>query len=354
MILLGENTMDKYFILKAHLFEEGIKISTGAKKLLDAQSDIWLMDDYITCSGVTMNFGDEYVTAGVNPNSKYELLERNGGFVISDDGEDQFKTSVIVPPDYMKDDIVIEDKTITTYANTYTDRVRIQLNSGCANRCKFCNATEFKYEMNSIEGIEQTLKIALSQSDVSHMLISNGSVKIEDLEKLTNMYEYFGKQYSHLSPDIMLTPRGFTSYTDWTQYERYIRHLCNAGISGLSVNIELHNPDMLKRFCPEKAAIGQDNYFRFIEAAVAIFGKNAVRSLLIVGLEPLEETLRGVEKLAERGCNPVLSPLFPYGEANTPPNANLFIEAKAKSEEICSRHDIKMGPLCRPCSHNVL
>lgn len=346
--------MNRSFVLKAHLFEEGIKISMGAKKVLDAQSDIWLMDDYITCSGVTMRFDDEYVTAGVNPESKYELQEKKGKLFISDGEETQFETSVITPPDYMKDIIVIEGKPITTYANTYTDRLRIQLISGCANACKFCNATEFKYAFNSITGIERTLEIALPQSDVRHLLISSGSVKTEDLEDLTSMYEYFGRKYSGLSPDVMLTPRGFTSYTDASQYKGYIAHLKGMGVSGLSVNIELYNRELLKRFCPEKAAIGQDNYFKFIEAAVETFGKNSVRSLLIVGLEPLEDTLKGVDKLASMGCNPVLSPLFPYGEANNPPNANLFIEAKARSEQICERHNIKMGPLCKPCSHNTL
>ena len=45
--------MDKNFILKANLFEQGIKVSSKAQEILDKQSDIWLMKDYITCSGVT-------------------------------------------------------------------------------------------------------------------------------------------------------------------------------------------------------------------------------------------------------------------------------------------------------------
>ena len=347
--------MDKYFIIKANLFEYGIKISPEAKKILDSQSNIWLMDDYITCSGVTLHFGNQYATVGVEPNSIYELIEKNQKLYIKKDNEENLiETTVITPPDYMKDEIVIEGKKITVYTNTYTDRVRLQLISGCVNKCKFCNATEFKYEFNSITGLEEALKIALSQSDVRHILISSGSVKIEDLEKITEMYDYFGKKYSKYDIDIMMTPRGFTSYTDSSQYEQYLIHLKNSCISGLSINMELNSVENLKKYCPEKAQIGQENYLKFIELAVKIFGKDKVRSLLIVGLEPLEETLKGVEKLAKIGCNPVLSPLFPYGEANFPPNAQLFISAKEKSEEICKKYNIEMGPLCRPCSHNVL
>lgn len=346
--------MEKGFNLKANLFEKGIKISDGAKKILDTESDIWLMDDYITCSGVTLQFDDQYATVGVDNNSKYELVAVDGGLAITDDTNDLVEVSVITPPDYMRDEMIIDGEKITVYVNTYTDRVRLQLMSGCANKCKFCNATEFKYKLNSIEGLEEALKVALSQSEVRHILLSSGSVNTEDLDKITEMYSYFGKKYSNLDLDLMMTPRGFTSYTDSSQYKDYLTYLKGIGISGLSINMELNSVEYLNKFCPEKALIGQENYLNFIELAVKIFGKDKVRSLLIVGLEPLEETLKGVEKLAKIGCNPVLSPLFPYGEANNEPNAELFITAKKQSQEICEKYDIEMGPLCKPCSHNVL
>ena len=201
---------------------------------------------------------------------------------------------------------------------------------------------------------EEALEVALEQSDTKHLLISSGSVWDRDLVTITEMYDHFTKKYNHLDVDIMMTPRGFTNYTDSTQYEDYIKLLKEHGIKGLSINMELNSKKALEYYCPEKAAIGQENYLKFLELAVKIFGKDNVRSLLIVGIEPLEETLKGVEKLAKIGCNPVLSPLFPYGEANFPPNSDLFIEAKEKSEEICKRYNIKMGPICDPCKHNVL
>lgn len=346
--------MDQGFILKAKMFERGIKVSKEAKKILDQQSDIWLMDDYITCSGVTLVYLDEYATVGVDDKSDIELIGINGELFIKDGLDEPIKTRVITPPDYMRDKIVIEGKTICVYCNTYTDRLRLQLISGCMNKCKFCNAKEFKYEFNSISGLEEALQIGLAQSKVRHILISSGSAKVEDLPKITEMYDYFAKKCSDLDLDIMMTPRGFLSYTDDSDYENYLTHLKSIGISGLSINMELNNKEYLQKFCPEKATIGQEKYLKFLSLAVKIFGKNKVRSLLIVGIEPLEETLKGVEKLAKIGVNPVLSPLFPYGEANFPPKANLFIEARMESEKICKKYDIELGPLCKPCSHNTL
>ncbi len=346
--------MEKGFILKANLLEKGIKVSKEAKKILDKQSDIWLMDDYITCSGVTLKYEDTYATIGVEPDSEYELIAEKDKLFITDNKGEKIETEVITPPDYMKDELVIDGKKITVYVNTYTDRTRLQLMSGCSNNCKFCNAVEFKYELNSIKGMEEALEIALAQTNTRHLLISSGSVWPSDLEEITSMYDHFAKKYSNLEIDIMMTPRGFTSYNDSTQYEGYIKHLKEIGIHGLSINMELNHPEYLKKYCPEKYAIGQENYLKFLETAVKVFGPNKVRSLLIVGIEPLEETLKGVEKLAKIGVNPVLSPLFPYGEANFPPKADLFIEAKKKSEEICQKYHVLMGPLCKPCTHNVL
>lgn len=346
--------MDKNFVLKAHLFEQGIKISDEAKKILDSQSDIWLMSDYITCSGVTMKFNGEYVTAGVKDTSKFELVVKQEQLYILDDKGQLFLAEVISPPDYMRGEIMLGGRDITVYVNTYTDRVRLQLISGCSYACKFCNASEYEYFFNPIKHLDEALKIALSQSEVRHVLISTGSAKIEDLPKITELYEYYGKNYAQLDLDLMLTPRGFTNYTDDKQYEAYIKHLKEIGINGLSVNMELNSKEYLEMFCPEKAMIGQKKYLSFIETAIKVFGKNKVRSLLIVGLEPLEETLKGVEKLAKIGCVPVLSPLFPYGEATGEPDAALFIEARQRSEEICSRYNMVLGPICKACSHNTL
>jgi len=43
----------------------------------------------------------------------------------------------------------------------------------------------------------------------------------------------------------------------------------------------------------------RERYLDFIQEAVLIFGEGNVRSLLMVGIEPLEDTLRGIEALAK-------------------------------------------------------
>ncbi|MBR2787380.1 MAG: hypothetical protein IKD76_07910 [Clostridia bacterium] len=346
--------MNKSLMLKANLLEKGINVSKDAKELLDTKSKIWLMDDYITASGVSMQFEDQYVTTRADSESDIFLIVKDGDFYIKE-SDTEVKANVIIPPEYMEDKIIIGGKTITNYVNTYTDRIRIQPMCGCKNHCKFCNARDYGYSFNEIKDIDEAFQIALKQSNARHAFISTNNVKdVEGFEKLTKVFEYFAAKYPEMGLDIMTSPRGFTSYTDSSQYKPYLQHLKNIGIHGIAVNMELNNPEKLKFYCPEKAEIGQERYLKFIEDAVEVFGVNYVRSAFIVGLEPLEETLKGVEKLAQRGCIPVLSPLYPYGEAQGDTSAKTFYEARTKSEEICKKYGIKMGPLCNACAHNSI
>ena len=103
----------------------------------------------------------------------------------------------------------------------------------------------------------------------------------------------------------------------------------------------------------------QKRYLDFIEGAVPVFGEGKVRSLLMAGVESLEDTLRGVEALAERGCDPVLSPFSTDPSTpmkdKKPPTAEFLAELYERARDIVEKHpNVKMGPRCIPCMHNTL
>ena len=95
----------------------------------------------------------------------------------------------------------------------------------------------------------------------------------------------------------------------YTNFLHYLHDAC--GVKTISVNLELYNETYRRRFIPEKAAIGLDHYLFFIRKAVELFGSNTIRSSLIAGLEPMEDTLQGVQALAGCGCLPTLSVFIP-------------------------------------------
>src|SRR5574340_1458117 len=94
------------------------------------------------------------------------------------------------------------------------------------------------------------------------------------------------------------------------------------------------------------------------DRAVRAFGPGRVRSLLIVGLEPEESVLRGVEFIASHGVDPVLSPFRPAPGTRLadvrPPSADAMRRLYESAEEIAQRHGVKLGPRCVPCQHNTI
>ena len=80
--------------------------------------------------------------------------------------------------------------------------------------------------------------------------------------------------------------------------------------------------------------------------------------LILVGLEPAEHTLAGVEHLAAMGVDPVLSPFRPargtrLADAEPPP-VSLLADVLEEARQIAVRHDVALGPRCGPCQHNTL
>lgn len=84
-------------------------------------------------------------------------------------------------------------------------------------------------------------------------------------------------------------------------------------------------------------------------------GTNRVRSCIIVGLEPIEDTIKGIELLCQIGCMPVLSPYIPInGMDIKKPSVETMLKVREIAEEISNQYQVPLGPLCKPCTHNSI
>ena len=82
----------------------------------------------------------------------------------------------------------------------------------------------------------------------------------------------------------------------------------DAGLPAVSFNMEFFSNKYFKSLCPAKYEYGYENYIKALKHAVKVFGKNKVFTNLIVGIEPIAETLKGILYLAEQNivANPVI------------------------------------------------
>ncbi|HEX4959359.1 MAG TPA: radical SAM protein [Thermoanaerobaculia bacterium] len=352
--------LDPVQLLKLRLMAEGLAVSPRARASLAGRP--LTLADYATTSGISLVLdGDIWVNAPLqdhNPNfvseaSPHVLDLEEDGYVVRSQGR-SFPARPIPVPDYDCETNSSEEP-YTSYAITHTDRVRISPIEGCGMVCTFCDLPyEFRYRRKRIDGLVDSVQRAIDDKALpaKHVLISGGTPKWEksEVEFMQTVYLTVAERFPSFPVDIMMVPLpGLLE----------LETLRAGGIHGLSINLEIYNQEIARKVMRPKYEMGLQYYLDFIEEAVAAFGPGRVRSLLIVGLEPPEDTLKAVRELASRGCDPVLSPFRP--DPVTPlknhpvPTVELLERVYLESLEIVSAYStVKLGPRCIPCHHNTL
>lgn len=347
--------------LKIALFAEGLVASPAARRQIcgdGTRPKPLTLADYASTSGLSLELeGGVWVNAPIedfNPNfvksPRHRLELEDGEFwVVSEDLRVRAKPAPV--PSYF-DETNSWGERYTSFAITHTDRVRISPIEGCAIACQFCDLPyRYRYRSKSVAALVDSVARAEADPDLParHVLISGGTPRQQDYGYLNQVYEAVASSFPHLPLDVMMVP--MPGLLDPKQ-------LHALGIHGLSINLEMHDVLDSRRIMPAKAKLGSQYFLDFIAKAAEIFAPGCVRSLLLVGLEPMRETLKAVEALAERGCDPVLSPFRPDPHtplrAALPPSEVFLAEVYERAVEIVERHGVKLGPRCIPCQHNTL
>jgi len=347
-------------LIKIGLMTRGMKVSETARNAIEGKRKRPLtLADYASTSGISMELDRNiWVNAPIqdhNPNFvgdsvPYILDFRDGKFFVTS-GDVEFEARPVPVPSY-HDGTASNGEPYKNLAITHTDRVRISPVEGCAIACHFCDLPyEFRYRTKNVDDLVESVRVALKDpiQKAYHILISGGTPRPQDYDYENEVYRAVASAFSGVDVDVMMVP--MPGLLD-------AQKLKDRGINGLSINLELYNEERARKIMAGKYKASRQLYFDFIEDAVPIFGKGKVRSLLMVGIESLDDTLKGVEALAQRGCDPVLSPFRPDPSTpmknEQPPTEDFLKEVYLRSREIVERYGVKLGPRCIPCQHNTL
>lgn len=341
---------------------EGLRITPEAMQLIHAENPGPLsLAEYASTSGATMRLGengDIWVNAPIAEHNS-NFVDNPGNVLVLRDGKLFVESGVglvpakVLPVPAYHEHLNFNGEKYTGLVATHSDRARISPVTGCAMACTFCNIPyELKYSLNPADKLVDAVRTAVNDRHLpaKHVLISGGTPKEQDFSYLRDVYEKVARSFPGIAVDVMMVPA--PGLLD-------AKHLKEIGINGLSINLELFGQDLARKVMLSKVKVSRPRYFEFIKDAVEVFGRDGqVRSLLMLGIEPLEDTLRGVEALAELGCDPVLSPFRPDPATPMrnakPPSVDMMVEAYERSVEIVERHGVKLGPRCIPCMHNTL
>lgn len=346
--------------LKLEVLARGAVVSQAARDALHGLTHENRVSpaDFASTSGIIARLdGVEWVNIPIedhNPNfvasSPYVFDHRDGFFL---HGEGMAAEAEFWPlPDY-HGRLGSNGRPLNNYVFTHGDRVRLSPTIGCAMECIFCNIPydDAYAGVKPVEAMLEAIRIAVDdpRQPARHMLISGGTPGPPHVATLREVYYEVLKEFGYLGVDVMMVPvEGLFD----------LPKLDELGVHELSINLELWDEKLASTVMRHKHRQGRQHYLDFLETAAETLGGSRVRSMLMVGIEPLESTLEAVEAIATRGCVPVLSPFRPDPvtpmAAAAPPSAEDLRVAYERASEIAARHDVVLGPTCDPCTHNTL
>ena len=83
--------------------------------------------------------------------------------------------------------------------------------------------------------------------------------------------------------------------------------LIEAGADHFSFCYEFEDPEYFEKLCPGKAAtLGQEGFFEAMEYTAGRLGRGRVSGEIIAGLEPIEATMRGIDRIVAAGAFPTV------------------------------------------------
>lgn len=348
--------------LKLHALADGLHITDRARNHIgDAQPGVGLSSgDYASTSGVILKLEDDvWVNAPtVNHNANFTAdtqvtLDLIGDKLVVRGYGLESLASYCLQPQFHRNRSP-KDRLMELVVS-HGDRARLSPLNSCAMTCTFCNIPYDSplqtYRLEPIDECIEALRVAVEDpvQPAQHIMISGGTPKPKDIGNHRELYVRAIEAFPGVPVDIMMVP--VPGILDVSALKR-------AGVNELSINLEVFDPDLQRRVARQKFNWGRDYYLDFIEGATEELGQGRVRSMLMVGLEPIELTLNGVRAIAERGGVPVLSPFRPDPATPLagmrPSTYEEMLSVLHEAEEILSHFGTELGPSCPPCSHNTI
>ncbi len=133
------------------------------------------------------------------------------------------------------------------------------------------------------------------------------------------------------------------------QYSEY-DELIAAGTDHFSFCYEFEDPEVFARLCPGKAqTVGQHAFFEAMEYTAKKLGRGRVSGEIIAGVESIESTKRGIDRIVSAGAFPTVCIFRPTigseMENVPPPDPEAMKEVFAYVHESCRRAGLPVGIL---------
>lgn len=289
-------------------------------------------------------------------------LENSAGHYFVNDSRDGADYDVIIPPEpawYSRN--TSADVPMSRVGVLQGNYLGIYISNRClywswtpSLACKFCTTGKnVGAAEESRKRITDVVEVALAARDESNCIFThfNTGYHYEDkadrevIHGLRQAQPFVRAVRTHVGGFIGVqavpVPRdSFYEYDD----------LIEAGTDHFSFCYEFEDPEVFARLCPGKAkTVGQHAFFEAMEYTARKLGRGRVSGEIIAGVEPVEATKRGIERIVNAGAFPTVCIFRPTVgsemEDVPPPDPDAMKEIFTHLHQTCRRAGLPVGIL---------
>ncbi|HEY7113620.1 MAG TPA: radical SAM protein [Thermoanaerobaculia bacterium] len=240
------------------------------------------------------------------------------------------------------------------YLGVYVSNRCLYWASAPSRACKFCTTGKNLGVAEQVrKSVADVVEVARAARDESGAIFThlNTGYHYEEVDRLEPIHglrqcEPFVRALRErvggfLGVQCMPVPR-----RKFSEYDALIA----AGADHFSFCYEFEDPEVFRRLCPGKAeTLGQQGFFEAMEYTARRLGRGRVSGEIIAGLEPVEATKRGIDRIVRSGAFPTVCIFRPtIGselEDAPPPDPEAMKDVFAHVWEACRREGLPVGVL---------
>ena len=213
------------------------------------------------------------------------------------------------------------------YLGVYVSNACLYWASKPSRACKFCttgkNVGLAEQARKSVEDVVEVARAARDESGSVFTHLNTG-YHFEEVDKLEPIHGL--RQSEPFVKAVRERVGGFIGVQAMPVPRRMFHEydaLIDAGTDHFSFCYEFEDPAYFAKLCPGKAeTLGQEGFFEAMEYTSRKLGRGRVSGEIIAGLEPVEATMRGIDRIVAAGAFPTVCIFRPTVDSeleNTPP-----------------------------------
>jgi hypothetical protein len=214
--------------------------------------------------------------------------------------------------------------------------------------CRFCvegaRGTIEREAVASAADVVEVVRAAFDEGTAEFVYLNSDAFDVEDggLGFLAPYIEAIRRHF-----DTLVAVQSHPPRTD-----RWIDWAYALGVDAISFNLEIFDPELLDRHCIGRMRfIGRQRYLDALGHAAQVFPGGTVWSDLVLGIEPPESTIAGIDALAALGVVPVVAARRAVAPASAPLDpgsvgrvlAHLYRAVRARGINMGWIHDLVAG-----------